>query len=73
MLAAMTLTPVPNLILLPPTCSRCGCVLAEDDLDLIFGCPECGRRIGDEYDEAEAAEEEIRAILEWLEGDAVYA
>jgi hypothetical protein len=69
--AAVILAPIPNLILPPPVCSRCGHALADDDL--IFDCPECGRRVGDEYDEEEASEGEIRAILEWLEGDAVYA
>jgi predicted Zn-ribbon and HTH transcriptional regulator len=64
MLATMTFAPVLNLILLPLPCSRCGCTFTDDDLPI--DCPECGWRIGDEYDEA-------RAILEWPEGDACYA
>jgi hypothetical protein len=63
MLASMTFTP-PNLILLPPSCSRCGCTFADDDLPV--GCPECGRYVGDVYDGA-------RAVLEWPEGDVCYA
>jgi hypothetical protein len=63
MLASMTFTS-PNLILLPLSCSRRGCTFADDDLPL--GCPECGRYVGDVYGKAQA-------ILEWPEGDIVYA
>jgi predicted nucleic acid-binding Zn-ribbon protein len=69
--AAITFASAPNLILLPLSCPRCGHTL--DDDDLAFGCPECGWCAGDEYDPAQADEEEARAILNWLEGDAVYA
>jgi len=57
----------PNLIL----CSCCGYAMSDDDL--LFACPECGWYVGDEYDEVEEADAEARAILDWLEGDAVYA